>query len=219
MLQPHFEILPPALRALWPELAEIPRHFVLYGGTALALRLGHRQSEDFDFFSSEDINPSQLLGTLKLLKGAKVIQNVSRTLTVVVNRGGPVKLSFFGNLDLGRVGCPDPTEDGVVNVASLLDIAGTKAAVVCQRAERKDYIDILAIVNQGVSLDQAMAAARAIYGDQYNPIVTRKALGYFGDGDLSKLSAEQKNQLIQITSNSPLALPGIPRMANRISPP
>ena len=218
MLRPHFEILSPAQRALWPELAEIPRHFVLYGGSALALRLGHRQSEDFDFFSSEDITPSQLLGTLGLLKGVKVIQNVSRTLTVIVNRVGPVKLSFFAKLDLGRVGTPDPTEDGVANVASLLDIAGTKAAVVCQRAERKDYIDILAIVNQGISVDQAMAAARSIYGDQYNPILTRKALGYFGDGDLSKLSADQKNHLIQITSNSLLTLPNIPRMADRISP-
>ena len=218
MLRPHFEILPPAQRALWPELAEIPRHFVLYGGTALGLRLGHRQSEDFDFFSSEDITPSQLLGTLELLKGVKVVQNVSRTLTVIVNRVGPVKLSFFGKLDLGRVGSPDPTEDGVVNVASLLDIAGTKAAVVCQRAERKDYVDILAIVNQGISLDQAMAAARSIYGDQYNPILTRKALAYFGDGDLSKLSAEQKNKLIQITSTPALTLPIIPRMADRISP-
>ncbi len=218
MLQPHFEILPPAQRALWPELAEIPRHFVLYGGTALGLRLGHRQSEDFDFFSSEDITPSQLLGALKLLKGAKVIQNVSRTLTVILNRGGPVKLSFFGSLDLGCVGTPDRTDDQVVNVASLLDIAGTKAAVVCQRAERKDYIDILAIVNQGISLDQAMAAARSIYGEQYNPILTRKALAYFEDGDLSKLSAEQKSQLIQITSNLPLTLPSIPRMADRISP-
>jgi hypothetical protein len=50
---PHLDILPASQRALWRELAEIPPDFVLYGGTALALRLGHRQSEDFDFFSSQ----------------------------------------------------------------------------------------------------------------------------------------------------------------------
>ena len=59
---------------------------------------------------------------------------------------------------------------------------------------------------------------RPHFGDQYNPILTRKALAYFGDGDLSKLSAEQKNQLIQITSNPLLTLPSISRMADRISP-
>ena len=31
---PRLDILPPAQRALWPELAAVPRSFVLYGGTA-----------------------------------------------------------------------------------------------------------------------------------------------------------------------------------------
>lgn len=47
--QPRLDILPPAQRALWDELGGLPHGFVLYGGTALALRLGHRQSIDFDF--------------------------------------------------------------------------------------------------------------------------------------------------------------------------
>ena len=48
--QPHV-----SPRALWPDLAEVPHSFVLYGGTALALRLGHRISEDFDFFRGLDV--------------------------------------------------------------------------------------------------------------------------------------------------------------------
>lgn len=47
---PRLDILPPAQRSLWPHLAQVPGHFVLYGGTAIALHLGHRQSVDFDFF-------------------------------------------------------------------------------------------------------------------------------------------------------------------------
>jgi len=39
-------------------LAGVPPHFILYGGTALALRLGHRESVDFDFFSSETVIPA-----------------------------------------------------------------------------------------------------------------------------------------------------------------
>ncbi len=48
-LAPRLDVLSAAQRALWPELAGLPRGFVLYGGTALALRLGHRVSVDFDF--------------------------------------------------------------------------------------------------------------------------------------------------------------------------
>ena len=47
---PRLDILPEPQRRLWDELATVPAEFVLYGGTAIALHLGHRQSEDFDFF-------------------------------------------------------------------------------------------------------------------------------------------------------------------------
>ena len=51
--EPRLDILPAAQRKLWPELKPVQQQgFVLYGGTAIALRLGHRQSVDFDFFSS-----------------------------------------------------------------------------------------------------------------------------------------------------------------------
>jgi hypothetical protein len=52
MAAPKLEILSPPQRRLWSELKETPQEFVFYGGTALALRLGHRTSEDFDFFSN-----------------------------------------------------------------------------------------------------------------------------------------------------------------------
>jgi hypothetical protein len=46
---PRLDALPPTQRALWPELAAVPHRYVLYGGTALALRFAHRPSVDFDF--------------------------------------------------------------------------------------------------------------------------------------------------------------------------
>ena len=55
------DILPTAQRQLWPRLAELPNHFL--GGTGLALQLGHRESVDFDFFSSRPIDPDRLAGT------------------------------------------------------------------------------------------------------------------------------------------------------------
>jgi hypothetical protein len=46
---PHLNTLLAPQRALWPELGATPGAFTLYGGTALALRIGHRTSIDFDF--------------------------------------------------------------------------------------------------------------------------------------------------------------------------
>ncbi len=215
--QPHLQVLPPAQQKLWPELAEVPRHFVLYGGTALALRLGHRSSVDFDFFTSESFIPDDLLRSIRPLHGGKILQNVSQTLTLSIHRGEEVKLSFFGGLALGRVGEPQITPDGVLKVASLLDLAGMKAAVITQRAESKDYLDLLALVEAGTGLPQAMAAAASIYGNQYNPAVTLKSLTYFGDGDLYRLTTQQQNQLVRIASSVDLSLPQVPRVANTLS--
>jgi hypothetical protein len=68
--QPRLDILPPPQRALWLELNATPDHFTLYRGTALALRLGHRQSLDFDFFSREAFAPGALAREIPYLAGA-----------------------------------------------------------------------------------------------------------------------------------------------------
>lgn len=49
---PNLKILTQGQRELWPLLAAVSARFTLYGGTALAIQLGHRESVDFDFFSS-----------------------------------------------------------------------------------------------------------------------------------------------------------------------
>ncbi len=99
--EPQLGALPPAQRALWRELAQVPRHFVLYGGTAVALHYGHRTSADFDFFTSEPINADTLLRTLPLLRNAKPTQVGQNTLSAEVTRGGVVKLQFLGGLPYG----------------------------------------------------------------------------------------------------------------------
>jgi hypothetical protein len=70
----------------------------------------------------------------------------------------------------------------VLDFRSLLDLAGTKVAVVQQRAEAKDYIDIDAILTDGqIHLPMTLAAAQLIYGSVFNPQNALKALTYFDD--------------------------------------
>ena len=69
---PKLNVLPASQRTLWKELKATPKHFVLYGGTALALRLGHRISEDFDFFTNVTFEPQELAEQILYLRGGKV---------------------------------------------------------------------------------------------------------------------------------------------------
>jgi len=194
---PRLDILPPPQCTLWPELAAVPPCFVLYGGTAIALRLGHRSSVDFDFFTSTPFSPGDLLRQMAWLEQAELVQSEPNTLTVSLQRGGPVKISFFGGLHLGRVGEPERTNDGVLVAASLLDLAGTKAAVIQQRAERRDYLDLAALLQAGIRLEEALGAAQALYRDRFNPMISLKALSYFADGDLPQLPKAVQDQLCQ----------------------
>ena len=193
--EPRLDVLPPAQRRLWSELSEVPDHFVLYGGTAIALHLGHRQSVDFDFFGTGDFDPDVLLRALSFLEGGEVMQREAGTLTCLVDRGGPVQVSFFAVPGLRRVESPRLAADINLKVASLVDLAGTKASVIQKRAEVRDYIDMAALIGLGIGLPLALAAAQVIYGPLFNPQITLKALSYYGDGDLATLPLALQHQL------------------------
>lgn len=192
----HLEVLPEAQRKLWTELSAVPREFLLYGGTALALHLGHRNSVDFDFFANRALNIAALQRDIPFLAGAQIVQREKNTLSAIVNRGGPVKISFFGVPNLPRLAPPHLARDNGLQIASLIDLAGTKASVVQVRAEAKDYIDIDALLTRAnITLPTALAAALRLYGATFNPEITLKALSYFGDGDLGSLPEETKDRL------------------------
>jgi hypothetical protein len=178
---PKIGTLPAAQRALWLELGATPDTFTLYGGTALALRIGHRTSVDFDFFSNASFDPDQLAQQVPYLRGTERVQVAPDTLTCRVERGGPVLVSFFGGLGLGQVAVPEQAQDINLYVASMLDLAGTKVSVVQKRAEVKDYLDVDALLRQGVDLATMLSAGIVVYGRRFNPLITLKALSYFDD--------------------------------------
>jgi hypothetical protein len=183
ILTPKLDILQASQRELWHRIRPTPKHFVLYGGTALALRLGHRESIDFDFFSNRPFQALELLGSIAYLENQRVTQQSENTLSCEIGTAKEaVKISFFGGLPLGQIEAPDRIESNGIAVASLTDIFGMKCATIPQRNETKDYLDIHALITQGsMDLAQGLASARAIYGRQYNPVMTLQALSYFDD--------------------------------------
>jgi len=206
--KPNLAILPPPQLLFWPELDATPEHFTLYGGTALALRLGHRASADFDFFSNRSFDPDELAAALPYLKGAERVQVAPNTLKCRVERDGPVLVTFFGGLGLGLAAPRDRAEGKQLYVASLLDLAGTKVAVVQKRAEAKDYVDVDALIQHGIDLPTALAAGLVVYGRSFNPMITLKALSFFDD--VPALPAEVRKRLsAAVDAVEPACLPEI----------
>lgn len=199
--QPKLDILPPDQLKVWPQLKSTPKDFVLYGGTAIALRLGHRKSIDFDFFSNRSFKPDDLYRSIPYLKDSEVIQRGESTLTCLVQQPNmqiPVKVSFFGGLPQKTLLPADVVSSNQLQIAAMHDLFGMKCATIADRVAYKDYVDIHAILQKTeLTLTDGVAAAKAIYGKQYHPLTTMKALSYFKGGDLAKLDSQTKNNLLK----------------------
>lgn len=203
---PHkLEILPSPQQAVWKLLAPAKElGFVLYGGTAIALRLGHRASIDFDFFSSRPLNKELLLKKMPFLRGEPPKQDKSNTFTVIANN---VKFSFFGNLSFGLYTPPELTADHTLQVAALEDLLALKINII-ERSEVKDYQDIAAILRHGIPLEKGLALAECMFAPDLSPMIALRALTYFEDGDVATLSQADKKTLIQATRH-PKPLPPV----------
>lgn len=79
----------------------------------------------------------ELTRKIEFLADATITQQEPNTLSAVVDRDGPVLVSFFGLPGIARLRPPHVASDNGLQIASLLDLAGTKAAFVQQRAEAK----------------------------------------------------------------------------------
>lgn len=199
--EPRLDILPESQRRLWPELDAVPSEFVLYGGTALALQLGHRVSEDFDFFSSAGFDPDRLRSRLPFFRDLNPadpdawVQCKRDNLEAFVDRGGLIKLAFFGGLNtLGRIEDPRQAAGSRVQVASLVDLAGMKMRVIQVRGSWKDYVDIHILALHGIDIATGLAAAKAI-DRNFDPSISIRALQFYGDGTLDRVPAGMQRDL------------------------
>lgn len=212
-LVPKFGRLPPPQRKLWPQLrASVALGFVLYGGTAVSLYLGHRRSADFDFFNDRPLDKPAIRAAFAFMPAARTLQESAATLVVLAPVGrATVKMSFFGGLTFGRVGDPSLTQDGVLEVASLEDLLAHKLKVILQRVEERDYRDIAAMLRAGVPLERGLAAARLFFGKAFQPAESLKALTWFKEGNLARLPQADRRRLIEAART----VGTLPRMALR----
>lgn len=88
--------------------------------------------------------------------------------------------------------------------------AGTKAKTINQRVEVKDYLDIAALLDAGMTLPQIVAAAVAIFPGQVDYISTMSAITYFEDGEAKVFPEPLKKKLRAAARNaSPVRVPEI----------
>jgi hypothetical protein len=152
--------------------------WILAGGTGLALQLGHRVSEDFDFFRTDAMDVRHLHDTLRDVGPYETLQEAEHTLTVLCSG---VKFSFF------RVRDPFiylTRSYRFFAVAAVPEIALMKLTAISGRGARKDFVDIYTILRAGLTLSDLFDALPRKYGpSRANAYHILKSLTYFADAE------------------------------------
>jgi hypothetical protein len=145
------------------------------------LRLGHRETVDFGFYTPDEgfDRPEPLCDALAVAGDLVVTRTAPGTLLGTL---GGVNVSFF-RYRYDRIDPLDPLL-GSVRIAGLRDLAAMKAIAVSQRGLRRDFIDLFFLLRAGLRLDEILRWAREKYCDvAYSEYHLRRALVYFDDAD------------------------------------
>jgi hypothetical protein len=138
-------LLRPGQQALLGAFARSPLvgSFYLSGGTALAaFHLGHRLSDDLDFFTEAEVPVEAVLAFLRGLEmGVPDYQRLfdRRIFLLPAAPGGALKVEFT-RYPFPR--CEGGGEVGGVRIDSLRDILSNKLLALAERTEPKDLVDL-----------------------------------------------------------------------------
>lgn len=177
----HPQSLPPQTADLvtlfQKEKPDFLNSFYLSGGTALALQLGHRESEDLDFFNERSFSPQLLLAELQDFGQLQDTELHAGTLNTFLNG---VKLQF---LEYPYPLLTPTIQWEVMNLSSLLDIACTKIQTISSRGSKKDFIDLYFLLDHH-TLSQILLEMGKKYSEvSYNQVHIIKSLVYFDDAE------------------------------------
>jgi len=149
----------------------------LAGGTALALRIGHRLSVDLDFFVSELFDEEAMLQRLQEVAGFSLVAKAPHTLhaniqgSKVTFPGYPYPLLFPNTLFAG------------VPVADARDIACMKISAIASRGTKRDFIDLYVTACEFGLVELLGLFQRKYVRTGYNRIHILKSLMFFDDAE------------------------------------
>jgi Nucleotidyl transferase AbiEii toxin, Type IV TA system len=176
-----YNVLDNTGRAMCTQFSALKDDFYLAGGTGLALQIGHRMSDDFDFFTNQRFDNTLLLSKVaEIFPNDQIgqLQNEKQTLTLMI-RG--VKVSFFY---VEPIPVTPLLETEYFRIASVREI-GVFKLIALFRAAFKDYVDLHCILQQ-CPLSELLALARKKYPGMDEALYL-KALLSFDDVDLSPI--------------------------------
>jgi hypothetical protein len=164
--------------------------FSLVGGTAMALRCGHRNSVDLDLFFHEKFDYPQVIAALEAEFQDKFVYKQQHTQFGIFCFIDNIKVDFvhFPHLPIAAI-----EEEEKIRFYSIADISAMKIQAILGRAQKKDFWDLHEIL-QHYPLQQLIDWHKQKYPNQMLAISIPHAITYFTDADESETPVSYKRQ-------------------------
>ncbi|MCL5886061.1 MAG: nucleotidyl transferase AbiEii/AbiGii toxin family protein [Actinobacteria bacterium] len=140
--------------------SRLAHNFILIGGTALALQLGHRTSEDLDFFSMDKDTSCPSIADMKAVCNSPRIGTTLRLSDQVHYDIAGIRVTF---LQYPFAFHDSPQYFHGVPLASVLDLGAMKAHTIGRRAKIRDYIDLWKVLDSGIGLNDIIERANNLF--------------------------------------------------------
>jgi predicted nucleotidyltransferase component of viral defense system len=188
----HTEAVEPGTFSILKKLMELSclRQFSLVGGTTLALRYGHRTSEDIDLFSHDKFNHQQIITELEDEFKHRFVYKQENTQFGIFCFIDNVKVDIvhFPHLPIAAI-----EEQSRIRMYSNPDIAAMKIQAILGRAKKKDFWDLYELLKD-YSLQQLIDWHKQKYPSQMLAISIPHAISYYADAEESETPVSFKGQ-------------------------
>ncbi|MEX2597084.1 MAG: nucleotidyl transferase AbiEii/AbiGii toxin family protein [Salibacteraceae bacterium] len=177
----HTETVESGTFSILKEIMQLPslRDHRLVGGTALALRYGHRISEDLDLFCANSFSREEVIQELSSKFSNRFSYN-----------GANLEIGIFGFIDQVKIDIvhyphkflQNPKITSNIRLAHDMDIGAMKIQAVLGRAMKKDFWDLAELLRK-YSLSEMLSWHQQKYPNQMLAISIPEALIYFEEAE------------------------------------
>ena len=188
MSEIHLELLDKPRLNVFEKLTVFRKNGYLSGGTALALQINHRISEDFDVFINQEIDNKFRLSVKNIFGDVEYYVNTSDQISFKTKEGVKITFLWYYFKTLKSL-----VTTNSLPLVSIEDIAADKAHTVGRRAVWRDYVDIFYLLrNKYISLEKIIELAKKKFKGEFVVTQFLEQLRYFNDVEIMPIKFVEK---------------------------
>lgn len=185
----HLELLDKNRQKVFSILSSFKNNGYLVGGTALALQINHRKSEDFDIFINKPIDNNFRLKINRVFGNIDFTLNTVDQINFMTAEGIRVTFVWYYFSLKNQL-----IKTQSLPLASVEDIAADKAITVGKRAIWRDYVDLFILLKRKIfDLEKIIKLAKKKFKGEFVESQFLEQLSYFDDLEIMPIEFIEKS--------------------------